>query len=163
MDNPLKSRFMKVFDDLFTHRQSDFEFGFRKMSSEYKFKRGARLSGDPTYDRFLPESYYIKEDNRFSPSGVEWLYLAASRYEHDAEECTIKECRAISGERFGICNFSLVSGDYKVVNLTLADNYSFTELDDRLENIAEVIRNKTIRKSLKVGIALPPSENDTRK
>ena len=30
----------------------------------------------PEYERFIPKKEFIKNDNRFSPPGVEWLYLA---------------------------------------------------------------------------------------
>lgn len=40
--------------------------------------RGAKLKALETvsYDRFMPKAEFINEDNRFSPVGVEWLYLA---------------------------------------------------------------------------------------
>ena len=51
--------------------------------------RGAVLSGNevPDYERFIPKKEYIKKDNRFSPPGVEWLYLALGN-EVDIHECS---------------------------------------------------------------------------
>lgn len=45
---------------------------------KYCVGRGTILGEDenPDFERFIPKTEFIKEDNRFSPSGVEWLYLA---------------------------------------------------------------------------------------
>lgn len=78
-------------------------------------KRGSILAETEAvdYERFLPKAEFITQSNRFSPVGVEWLYLAVSRRETRAEECTIKECRASSGNRFGICTFALFEDEDK--------------------------------------------------
>ena len=55
--------------------------------------RGARLKETeiPDYERFLPKKEFINEDNRFSPAGVEWLYLAVGDG-NTRSECAKKEC-----------------------------------------------------------------------
>lgn len=49
----------------------------------------------PPYERFMPISKFITADNRFSPAGIEWLYLAVKyatvvllhRIEADTHSC----------------------------------------------------------------------------
>ena len=50
----------------------------------------------PEYERFIPKKEFIKNDNRFSPPGVEWLYLALGN-ESDIHQCAQAECRAHVG------------------------------------------------------------------
>lgn len=50
----------------------------------------------PNYERFIPKEEYIKEDNRFNPPGVEWLYLAIGN-DNDIHECAQVECRVETG------------------------------------------------------------------
>ena len=61
----------------------------------------------PSHDRFMPVSKFITEDNRFSPAGVEWLYLAVGDTQEIIQECAEKECRVKSGDRFAFCNFQV--------------------------------------------------------
>lgn len=48
------------------------------------------------YERFVPRKEFIKDDNRFSPQGVEWLYLAIGT-EDDIHQCAQAECRVKTG------------------------------------------------------------------
>ena len=74
-----KQKFLMVYDDLFyKHSGIDQSTIVFKDLKDKLMGRGAILKNDeiPNYDRFLPKEEYIKEDNRFSPPHVEWLYLA---------------------------------------------------------------------------------------
>lgn len=73
--------FLSVFDSLFIDNNGFkfFETSLFKVFKEYHMVRGAIINegeSSPNYERFLPKSVYITDDNRFSPKGVEWLYLA---------------------------------------------------------------------------------------
>lgn len=100
----------------------------------------------PDYERFIP-----KKDNRFSPPGVEWIYLALGN-EVDIHECSQAECRAKEGDRFGFCHFSFddSSLELKLVDLTIADDISYEELNSRLEEYGQ----KQVKKGIKAAKAL---------
>ena len=122
------SGFLKVFDELFMLCTDRFECSLKNVERNSYLKRGSILAETEAvdYERFLPKAEFITQSNRFSPVGVEWLYLAVSRKETRAEECTIKECRASSGNRFGICTFSIKREfeNKKIIDLTVADDTS---------------------------------------
>ena len=100
--------FLKVYDDLF-HQHSGIEHKTIKVKdlNGLLVGRGTILGEKeaPDYERFIPKKEFIKKDNRFSPPGVEWLYLALGN-EVDIHECSQAECRAKEGDRFGFCHFS---------------------------------------------------------
>lgn len=79
IDKAKHQTFLKVYDDLFNKHSG---IGHKTIAiKDLKcalIGRGTILKNDevPNYERFLPKEEYIKEDNRFSPPGVEWLYLA---------------------------------------------------------------------------------------
>lgn len=100
-----------------------------------------------SYNRFIPISEHIKDDNRFSPSGVEWLYLAIGDSEELIKECAEKECRANSGQRFGFCKFDINDKheNLKLIDLTIADKMSYDEINNNLREIEE----REFKKSLK--------------
>ena len=58
-----------------------------KLTGRGTIIKPSEPSDTPNYGRFLPDSRYIKEDNRFSPAGVEWLYLAIGNTESIIKEC----------------------------------------------------------------------------
>lgn len=95
----------------------------------------------------MPVSEYIKDDNRFSPAGVEWLYLAIGDSEGIVKECAEKECRAKSGERFGFCKFDINDNykDLKLIDLTIANKMSY----ERINNILLEMEEKEYKRSLK--------------
>jgi RES domain-containing protein len=105
----------------------------------------------PDYERFIPKKEFIKKDNRFSPPGVEWLYLALGN-ETDIHECSQAECRAEAGNRFGFCHFALDDSflNLKLVDLTIADDISYEELNSRLEEYGQ----KQVKKGIKAAKAL---------
>ncbi|MGM9552001.1 MAG: RES family NAD+ phosphorylase [Clostridia bacterium] len=115
--------------------------------------RGTILNSDevPNFERFLPKEEFIKENNRFSPPKVEWLYLAIGE-EWSIHECAQSECRAKKGDRFGFCHFQFEPqyDDCKLVDLTIADDISYTELNLSLEEY----RQEQVKKGIKIAKAL---------
>ena len=101
--------FLKVYNDLF-HKNDGIKYNTITIGDmkKYCLGRGAILKKDEklNYERFIPKKVFINEDNRFSPHGVEWLYLAIGE-EADIHECAKAECRAKSGDRFGFCHFCI--------------------------------------------------------
>jgi hypothetical protein len=69
-----------VFDDLFQHCHRFLEKRADEiLNTNTRVVRAARIKHGapaPAYDRFIPKAEFITEGNRFSPQGVEWLYLA---------------------------------------------------------------------------------------
>ena len=131
--------FLKVFDDLFSHCHPFFDVSAESiLACPTTLMRAGRLrpaDPDPTYSRFIPNKDYITKHNRFSPPGVEWLYLAIGD-PCVAETCALKECRAVAGELFGLCQFKL-NEDYSektLVDLTIAEDVLYEDLNRQLEN-----------------------------
>ena len=149
-----KQTFLKVYDDLF-HKHSGIDHKTIAVK-DLKGKligRGTILKNDevPNYERLIPKEEYIKEDNRFSPPGVEWLYLAIGN-DDDIHECAQAECRVEKGNRFGFCHFHLDAqyDEHKLVDLTIADNVSYAELNAVLEEYGQA----QVKKSIKIAKAL---------
>ena len=155
IDLAKKQTFLKTYDDLFL-QHSGIEYKtitIRDLKSQI-IGRGTKLKDDesPNHDRFLPKKEYIKEDNRFSPPGIEWLYLAIGQ-EDDIHQCAAAECRAKTGDRFGFCHFQFDPhyDDCKLVNLTIADDVSYTELNHILEEYGQAQVNKVTRLAKALG------------
>ena len=142
--------FLKVYDDLF-HQHLGLEHNTIKIKEleGLSVGRGTILGEKevPDYERFIPKKEFIKNDNRFSPPGVEWLYLAIGN-ETDIHECSQAECRARDGNRFGFCHFSFndTSLELKLVDLTIADDISYENLNSCLEEYGQ----KQVEQSIKV-------------
>ena len=126
------SKFLSEFDSLFTTDGGE-EYFSKTLSDVYNnayLIRGTILGEtDPTPNgnRFIPNSQYIKDDNRFSPKGVEWLYLALGypkTQNGKARKCSEKECRVLSGYRFALCEFETTEHDGKIVDLTVGEKWS---------------------------------------
>lgn len=149
-----KQTFLKVYDELF-HKHSGIEhktIALKDLTGKL-IGRGTILKTDevPDYERFLPKEEYIKEDNRFSPPRVEWLYLAIGD-DNDIHECAQAECRAKKGNRFGFCHFQFDSeyDECKLVDLTIADDVSYAELNADLEEYGQA----QVKKGIKIAKAL---------
>lgn len=162
--------FLKQFDDYFNKNECKKYFTKtlkQLIDEEYVFARGTKLRDGETvnYDRFMPISKYISKDNRFSPVGVEWLYLAYGycgdeKYRKEtAEKCTVKECKAEIGQRFGICHFLINEAfdNSKVVDLTIADELTYNALNNSLEAYGRKVRKKAIQLA-KIGLKSHISE-----
>ena len=143
---------MKVFDDLFRNAHQYLDKKLQDVLSAQKdVIRAARISmGEPkpNYERFIPKSEFITSANRFSPKGVEWLYLAFSpknsETNSNAERCALKECRANAGDRFAICNFAIknMASTIMIVDLSVASEYNFDSINEELENMAQEIAKR---------------------
>lgn len=155
---------MKVFDDLFANCCVRLERSLDIFQTDGYLARGAKLKALETvsYDRFMPKAEFINEDNRFSPVGVEWLYLAWASDKNLAEQCTIKECRASTGNRFGICLFEINSAnkDEKIIVLTLADEMTYEDINTQLENSGKVYLSRRYERRMKKGRVVIPTENE---
>ncbi|MCX0385049.1 hypothetical protein LI053_06210 [Clostridium perfringens] len=141
--------FLKVLDDVLQYKENndDLQESFINLHLYYSFCRATKKSDnesrvDINFDRFLPKEKFIKEDNRFSPKGIEYLYLACKlrfgkerNYKY-IEDVALKEVRAEKGNIYGICKFnipeSVASIDKKVINLTIADNKTFEKIESEL-------------------------------
>ena len=107
----------------------------------------------PPYERFIPISKFITADNRFSPAGIEWLYLAVGDTQEIIQECAEKECRVKRGERFAFCNFQINENysNVKVVDLTIADELSYEDINDRLRAVEQREYEKSLKYARKNG------------
>ncbi len=165
-DAALKCTFLKVFDDLHSHIRDKMAIQFSELEAKVLL-RGAKLrtGENPDYNRMLPNAKYIKEDNRFSPPGIEWLYFAVGDNVDEAMECSRAECRIKAGDRFGSCQFEIDSNarNYMIADLTVADTISTREINDALEKAGQKYKDKTMRRSLTVGIPVPASPGDVEK
>lgn len=136
--------------------------------------RGTKLEVDenPDYERFIPKAEYIKADNRFSPEKVEWLYLAIGNKKEGnniAKNCAIKECKAESDQRFGICHFKMndIFRWNKLVDLTIGCNYDWRSLEDNFAKESEKLITKSLRlfknTGIKSGVSRDSVEQLTKK
>lgn len=155
----MNEEFLWAFNDLFiNHGQKErFTKSFRELrESGVVLARGANLKDSNTveYSRFIPAKEFIKEDNRFSPKGVEWLYIAIGETEMIANNCTIKECKAQPGQNFAICNFKLDAAfDEKIlVDLTIANEKSFDEINSNLKSQFETYIQLCVRNDGKTDV-----------
>lgn len=128
-----KYTFLKVYDDLFNqHSAIDYKCITIRDLDSVLVGRGTILNATeiPDYERFIPKQEFITNDNRFSPIGVEWLYLAIGS-EYDIHQCAQAECRAKTGESFGFCHFVFdkSSSCLKLVDLTIADDISYNKIN----------------------------------
>lgn len=133
--------FLKTYDDLF-HQHSEIDYKTIKIKDlkGLSVGRGTVLGEKevPNYERFIPKKEFIKKDNRFSPPGVEWLYLALGN-ENDIHICSQKECRAEEGNRFGFCHFTFNDSylESKLVDLTIVDDISYEKINSKLESYGQ--------------------------
>lgn len=165
------STFLKVLDNLFSHYHPFFDASAESiLSYSTTLIRAGRLCStdpDPTYSRFIPNKDYISKHNRFSPPGVEWLYLAIGD-PCVAENCALKECRAVAGELFGMCQFKLNKkySEKMLVDLTIAEDMLYEDINKQLEKSADEIRNREVKKAvdgiLRKGYAKTPDVSDIK-
>lgn len=146
--------FLKTYDDLFRNH-----LGILKITKKVRELKGIELGRgsilEPkeilTQDRLIPKKEFIKKDNRFSPPGVEWLYLSMGS-DDVIHECSEKECKASKNQRFGFSHFLFDSkyDNSKIVDLSIVDSISYKEINQELENYAQ----KEYKKGLRVAKAL---------
>lgn len=152
-----ESCFLRTYYDLFhKHSGIDFQTKLLRDLTDFKLGRGTRLDEKevPDYERFIPKKEFIKEENRFSPKGIEWLYLAIGT-ETDIHECAKVECRMKNGEKFGFCHFEINNTylDGKIVDLTIADDVTYEEINKELEMYGRSQMRKMKKAFRDLGIA----------
>ena len=160
IDTAKKTTFLKVFDDLFGAHN-----GIKTLTKtigdiKQNLGRGTILTESETvnYERFLPKKEYINESNRFSPPGIEWLYIALED-DTPAINTVKKEIRISEGERFGFCYFEFDKNAYsnKIVDLTIADKYTYDDFNSALEKFSQELIQRKKRQILTSGV-LPDDE-----
>lgn len=150
-NSALQYTFLNVFNDIFVVNNE--QRYCKRWLEEFeergeKFFRCARVSEEwvPTYDRFIPKKEFITEDNRFSPSGVEWLYLAWSNNPENAKECAKAECRIKPGEKIAFCEFTASNKKAQIFDLTIADQHTYETINSIVkEFVLDVARNSIDR------------------
>lgn len=154
-----KEKFLHQYDDLFRNNFGilNLTTTISKLKDAYFAGRGTTLKQDenPDYERFIPKKEFITSDNRFSPEGVEWLYIAIALHDQDeiSKRCAEAECRASAGSRFGFCQFNFCDTykDCKVVDLSVANGTSYVEINRKLEYYAQKYHRKGVRSIVKTG------------
>lgn len=156
IESALETTFIKVLDSLL--RKNDGEKylikSLDKLIDDYYFIRGAVIQkGEPfpNYERMLPKSEFIRSDNRFSPKGVEWLYLAlGNKSDSDGREnaiqCAQLECRVKKGDQFAVCELQYNSSGLKVIDLTTANSIPFDTINASLEDGTQKIIHEAAEK-----------------
>lgn len=158
-ENAKNETFLRQYDDLFRNNLGilNLTTTISKLKDTYFAGRGAILKRDenPDYERFIPKKEFITSDNRFSPEGVEWLYIAIAPHNQDeiSKHCAEAECRASAENRFGFCQFNFCDmyKDCKVVDLSVANGTSYAEINQKLECYAQEYCRKGMRSVLKTG------------
>lgn len=149
IDKVKECTFLKVYDGIF-NQNSGFNYKITTIGELQKFSlgRGTILNETESidYERFIPKKEFINQDNRFSPSGIEWLYLAIGN-ETEIHQCAQAECRVNIGDRFGFCHFNFDSRqlNLKLVDLTISDNISYDDLNNTLEQNIKIEDKKRIK------------------
>lgn len=149
MDKAKNYTFLKVLSGVLQYNKNfkDMQVNFNELYFYYSFCRATKKSDDESfssfnYDRFIPQKEYIDKDNRFSPKGVEYLYLACKtkfgiekNYKY-IEEVALKEVRATKNNIYGLCNFNIpeeyLDKNKKLIDLTISDNKLYEEIDSEL-------------------------------
>ncbi len=155
VDKAKKITFLKVYDDLFRNN-SGISYLTKSLGDIGKCSigRGAKLKVGESidYERFKPKKEYITDDNRFSPPGIEWLYLALGSQD-SVQNVAKQEIKILSGERFGFCYFNLDKSfdEKKIVDLTVANGVKFDDINSALENHGQNCLQEGIKQALKTG------------
>lgn len=156
-DNTEKAKettFLRVFNDLFNTNHGMNHIVKNIGDIHFSMGRGTILNETEkaVYDRFLPKAQFIKSPNRFSPEGVEWLYLALEDTVK-ATDVAKNEIRVSSGNRFGFCYFEFAENatNEKIVDLTIAEDYNYENINDALEAYGQEVLKKEIKKALLFG------------
>lgn len=121
-----------------------FTIDLKKIDEEFSLCRGVVEDNEDKikYSRFIPYQDKFPRNNRFSPPGIEYLYLAidvenSNPYNFNnrfskLEKTCIKEIRADRKKKIGLCNFKIDSKYYnkKIIDLTIGKDKSESELVD---------------------------------
>lgn len=139
LESAMSARFLKVLNQLLSYdpvrEKVTVDLNFFAKSKH--FVRAAKIStGEKVdFDRFIPKADKMTSANRFSPKGIEWLYLGFDRYISDAKKCCYAEVRASDDNNVKYCEFIYAAENHKVINLTKADGKSWEEITQPYGNI----------------------------
>ncbi|MCD7892358.1 MAG: hypothetical protein LUG60_01530 [Erysipelotrichaceae bacterium] len=134
IDKALECTFLSTFDILF-QKQENIQYLTNTIDEliikNVKTGRGANLKKDEklNYERFIPNKKYINDHNRFSPPGVEWLYLAIGK-EDEIQQCAELNAELKSEKDLVFCHF-LLNNEYsscKLLDLTLSDQITYKNI-----------------------------------
>ena len=142
LDEAKQLLFLRVFDDVFEKNGAK-KFYTKKLGDlqHLNFFRAANLydQRNAPFQRYIPDGHYISDDNRFSPPGVEWLYLGIGRSSKKAKTVCIKECRGKQGDYFGLCKFKIepTAFDILIVDLTVGLSMSYEQINQEMDDVAK--------------------------
>lgn len=132
LESAMSTCFLKVLNRLlsYDHVREEVTVGLNFFAKSKHFVRAARIRADEKvdFDRFLPKAEKMTSANRFSPKGIEWLYLGFDRHIGDAKKCCFAEVRAATESNVKYCEFKYTTQGHKVINLTKADKKSWEEI-----------------------------------
>jgi len=100
-------------------------------SKSKKFYRAAIIKPNEIVDtsRFIPNADFMSCGNRFSPKGVEWLYMGLDRNEYYAKKCCFTEIRANETSNVKYCEFTSI---FKIkdllIDLTISDGKNIDDI-----------------------------------
>lgn len=100
-------------------------------SKSKKFYRAVIIKQNEIVDipRFIPNADFMSTGNRFSPKGVEWLYMGFDRNESYAKRCCFEEVRANKTSKVKYCEFtSAFEKNDLFVDLTISDRKSIDDI-----------------------------------
>lgn len=100
------------------------------FAQERHFVRAAKIGANEevTFDRFLPKAEKMTSANRFSPKGIEWLYLGFDYYIERAQKCCYSEVRATDKSNVKYCEFRYSGRNCNVINLSIADEKTLDDI-----------------------------------
>lgn len=162
----LEYKFLKVFNDIFVVNNG--QHYCKRQFDEYKekgqiFMRCVRIEdiySVPSYERFFPKKEYINSHNRFSPPGVEWLYLSWSDNLEKAKECAKAECRIESGDKMAFCQFEVVNKKAKIFDLTIANHHTYESINDIMDKFVNTTAHNVVEIANEIGII--PERDDIK-
>lgn len=154
--NALTYTFLNIFNDIFivNNEQRCCKRFFEEFEENGQiFVRCAKVDADwtPTSERFIPKKEYIKEHNRFSPPGVEWLYLSWADNFENAKECAKAECRAKPDDHLAFCEFTIKEKKAQIFDMTIADHLTYESINDIIDEFVQTTAKKIEDMFLKTG------------
>ena len=169
----MKYPFLKLLN-MFIQLKMNREITLEEIKKYYILCRATKINKDEdidkiSYDRFLPKEEYIQNHNRFSPKGVEYLYLACDLnfyvYYTTVEKISIKEIRAKNKDIVGLCKFEInensIGDNDKIIDLSFVDSKSFQDIineysQDVKKRILKYLEKESISDKIFDGVFIRP-------
>lgn len=148
INTALTTPFLHEFNELFInkHGYKYFEKNLNTIFKNYYVGRGVVLGDSepkckPHYQRFIPDSNYIKSPNRFSPKGKDWLYLSICSPKVPSSltkiiSCSKMECMVSNSDSFYFCKFKSTKSNKKIIDLTQSIDSTYDSINNNLNNEA---------------------------